>query len=64
MDDIRTVVKELRRVADAGERFAVGLEKLNRTPTVKVSFSGDVADGDIHKERTKEVIKESMENET
>lgn len=64
MDDIRTVVKELRRIADAGERIAKGLEKLNRTPTVNVSYSGDVADGDIHKEWVKEVIKESTVNET
>lgn len=30
MDDIKTVVKELRRIADAGERVAKALEKQNR----------------------------------
>lgn len=30
MDDIKTVVKELRRIADAGERIAKALEKRNR----------------------------------
>ncbi|WP_180994640.1 hypothetical protein [Clostridium sp. chh4-2] len=30
MDDIRTVVKELRRIVDAVERIAKALEKQNR----------------------------------
>lgn len=30
MDDIRTVVKELRRIADAGERISKALEKQNQ----------------------------------
>lgn len=41
MDDIKTVVKELRRIADAGERIAKTLEKQNRavnfSPTITVT---------------------------
>lgn len=44
MDDIKTVVKELRRIADAGERIAKTLEKQNRTvsfgPTITTEPDG------------------------
>lgn len=40
MDDIKTVVKELRRIADAGKRIAKALEKQNRavnfSPTITI----------------------------
>lgn len=36
-DDIRTVVKELRRIADAGEKIAKTLEKQNRA----INFAPD-----------------------
>lgn len=42
MDDIKTVVKELRRIADAGERIAKALEKRNRAanfcPTITTKY--------------------------
>lgn len=44
MEDIKTVTKELRRIADAGERIAKTLEKQNRTvsfgPTITTEPDG------------------------
>lgn len=65
MDDIRTVVKELRRIADAGERIAKALEKQNKGMTVNASFSGKVTGGDLVKVKQliTEAIEESMKYE-
>lgn len=65
MDDIKTVVKELRRIADAGERIAKALEKQNKGMTVNASFSGEVTKGDPVKVKQliTEAIEESMKYE-
>ena len=65
MDDIRTVVKELHRIADAGERIAKALEKQNRETVVNLSFSGERTECDQKVvQRVKEAINEMTENET
>lgn len=46
MEDIRNVTKELRRIADVGERIAKALEKrnsiVNISPNIVVNNSEDV----------------------
>ena len=66
MDDIRTVVKELHRIADIGERIAKALEKQNRGEVINISFSGELAGGDLEKikQRIEEAINAMRENET
>lgn len=66
MDDIRTVVKELRRIADAGERIAKAMEKQNYRPSVNLSLHGDMTEGDVRKVKqwVKEAIEQSVENRT
>lgn len=66
MDDIRTVVKELHRIADAGERIANALEKQNREIVINTSFSGEPAGCDLEKKKQwiEEAINEMTENKT
>lgn len=44
MDDIKTVVKELRRIADAGEKIAKALEKQNKTINLTPNISVEVGE--------------------
>lgn len=61
MDDIRAVVKELRRIVDAGERIAKALEKQNRGITFNTSLSGETTETDV--EKVKRMVTESIEEQ-
>ncbi len=54
MEDIRNVTKELRRIADAGERIAKALEKRNSI----VNISPDIAVNNV--DDVEEVLKRFM----
>lgn len=63
MVDIKDVVKELRRIADAGERIAKVLEKKNRDMVINTSFSGEM-DAEKIKQMITNGVEEFMENRT
>lgn len=59
MDDIRTLAKELHRIADANERIAKALEKQNKT----VNISPQVClNADSDTEKIKEWVHEAIES--
>lgn len=59
MDDIKTLAKELHRIADAGERIAKALEKQNKV----ISISPQVCiNPDSDTEKIKEWVRMAMEN--
>lgn len=63
MDDMRAAVKELRRIADAGERIAKAMEKQNKlaSPVINLAIKGGRDEDMIKHELKKEMTKADSE---
>lgn len=62
MDDMRTLVKELHRIADSSERIAKALEKQNKVTAVSPQVNLNVENDAEKVKEWKEWVLGAMEN--